>query len=74
MRVALLCAIVLLVPIISISDDLNRDGAFNDAAAIVVTTIVTMVLIALANVRSIPAPAYVIAFATPSDPRSPPRA
>ena len=67
------CAAALLFPIISASDDMNAVRTFNDAAAaIVVTIVLCMALMAIARVRASKAPAYIVHLATPSDPRSPP--
>jgi len=67
------CAGVLLFPIISASDDMNAVRTFNDAAAAIVVTIVLYVaFVAIAHLGSFPARVYVVPFATPSDPRSPP--
>jgi len=71
--VALACGLAVLFPIISASDDFNTDIAFSDAAAaIVVTIVLCMGLMAIARVRAIKVPAYIVHLATPSDPRSPP--
>ena len=71
--IALACGLALLFPIISATDDFNADITFNDAAAaIVVTIVLCMALMAIARVRATNAPAYIVHLATPSDPRSPP--
>src|SRR5438270_10341116 len=70
------CILVLLFPIISVSDDLALDGnALEEALAFVVCMILLAVaLLAIARVQHvIPAPALIL-VAIPSDPRSPPRA
>lgn len=73
-RVALLIAVALLFPVISISDDFNPAmNAFDDAAAIAVVVVIAFVLVALSRVHSVTEPQYAVALATPSDPRSPPR-
>jgi hypothetical protein len=71
---ALLCALALLFPIVSISDDLSADRtrAFNEAAAIIVLLVLLVTFIAVARLREVTAPLFVIQVATPSDPRSPP--
>ncbi len=70
---ALICAAAILFPIVSVSDDLNADRTFNDAAAAVVAMVVLLVaFVAIARLRNLAAPAYVTDLATPSDPRSPP--
>jgi len=71
--IALVCGLALLFPIISASDDLNADRTFNDAAAAIVVTIVLLLaLVAIARIRVTSAPQYAVHLATPSDPRSPP--
>jgi hypothetical protein len=70
------CILVLLFPIISVSDDLALDGnSLEEALAIIVTILVlTASLLVLARVEHVlPAPALIL-VAIPSDPRSPPRA
>ena len=70
---ALIATAVLLFPIISVSDDMNADRAFNDSVAAIVAMIVLFVaFIAIARLRNIPPAAFSIHVATPSDPRSPP--
>jgi hypothetical protein len=71
---ALLCALALLFPIVSISDDLSADRtrAFNEAAAIIVLLVLLVTFIAVARLREVIAPPFAIQVATPSDPRSPP--
>lgn len=71
---ALLCAFALLLPIISIADDdFASASSFDDAATLAVAIVIAILFIALARIHSVAEPAYAIAFATPSDPRSPPR-
>ena len=71
--IALVCGLALLFPIISASDDLNAVGAFNDAAAaIVVTVVLLLALVAIARIHATRVPLYAVHLATPSDPRSPP--
>jgi hypothetical protein len=71
--IALVCGLALLFPVISVSDDLNADRTFNDAsAAIVVTVVLLLGLVAIARIRSTSAPLYAVHLATPSNPRSPP--
>ena len=72
-RAALICAVMLLFPIISISDDFNSDPTLTDAIALAVTMVLAVLMIALAHVHKVAEPAYLFAFRTPSDPRSPPR-
>jgi lipopolysaccharide export LptBFGC system permease protein LptF len=74
--IGIACILVLLFPIISVSDDLALDGnSLEEALAIVVAILMLAVgLIALARVEHVlPAPALIL-VAIPSDPRSPPRA
>jgi peptidoglycan/LPS O-acetylase OafA/YrhL len=70
------CVLVLLFPIISVSDDLALDGnSLEEALAIVVCMLLLGVaLIALARVQHMIAAPALILVAIPSDPRSPPRA
>jgi len=70
------CILVLLFPIISVSDDLALDGnSLEEALAIIVCTLLLAVaLIALARVQHVIAAPAQILVAIPSDPRSPPRA
>ena len=70
-RIALLCAVALLLPIISVSDDLGGGPSFD--AALAVAIVIAILLIAVTHVHSVAKPLYSVAFATPSDPRSPPR-
>ena len=68
---AFVCAVALLFPIISVSDDIN--GTFNtDAAVVAVMVVMAVGLVALAPVRIAAASFHAVAVATPSDPRSPP--
>jgi hypothetical protein len=72
----LACILVLLFPIISVSDDLAYDGnTLEEALAIIVSFLILVAgFIAIARVEEIlPTPALIL-IATPSDPRSPPRA
>jgi len=70
------CILVLLFPIISVSDDLALDGnSLEEALAIIVCTLMLAVaLIALARVQHVITAPALILVAIPSDPRSPPRA
>jgi hypothetical protein len=70
------CVLVLLFPIISVSDDLALDGnSLEEAMAIVVCLLLLAVaLLALARVEHVLAAPALILVAIPSDPRSPPRA
>jgi len=70
------CVLVLLFPIISVSDDLALDGnSLEEALAIIVALLALVAgFIAVARVKpEIAAPALIL-VAIPSDPRSPPRA
>ncbi|HXH39732.1 MAG TPA: hypothetical protein VNN08_13970 [Thermoanaerobaculia bacterium] len=72
----LACVLVLLFPIISVSDDLALDGnSLEEAMAIIVSLLILVAgFIAIARVEQmLPTPALLV-IATPSDPRSPPRA
>lgn len=73
--VALACAIALLFPIISITDDLSADATtLERAIAILVELIVLMAMfIALGNLEDRRVRRAAILISTPSDPRSPPR-
>lgn len=73
MRMALLCGVAMLFPIISISDDFTNPSP-QDTAAIMVMIIIAIVLTAVAHVHSVSARMHAFCVATPSDPRSPPRA
>jgi hypothetical protein len=70
------CVLVLLFPVISVSDDLALDGnSLEQAMAIVVAILVLVTgLIAISRVESQRLRPSLILIATPSDPRSPPRA
>jgi hypothetical protein len=70
------CILVLLFPIISVSDDLALDGnSLEEALAIIVCMLLLAVaLMALARVEPVLAAPALILITTPSDPRSPPRA
>jgi lipopolysaccharide export LptBFGC system permease protein LptF len=74
--IGIVCVLVLLFPIISVSDDLALDGnSLEEALAIIVCMLLLAVaLIALARVEHVMAAPALILIATPSDPRSPPRA
>jgi hypothetical protein len=74
-RIALFCALALLFPIISVSDDISSSAtSLDDIAAVAVAMVViAIVLQALLRLHVVAAPVYAIHFATPSDPRSPPR-
>jgi hypothetical protein len=68
---AFACALALLFPIISVSDDIN--GTFNtDTAVVLAITVMLVGLIPLARLRAVAANFHAVAVATPSEPRSPP--
>ena len=68
--------LVLLFPIISVSDDLALNGnSLEEAVAIIVAFLVLFVgLVAFARVEPRLLQPVLVLLATPSDPRSPPRA
>jgi hypothetical protein len=70
------CILVLLFPIISVSDDLALDGnSLEEALAIIVCMLLLAVaFIAIARVEHVLAAPALILVAIPSDPRAPPRA
>jgi hypothetical protein len=74
--IGIACILVLLFPIISVSDDLAFDSnSLEEALAIIVTLLVLVAgFIALARVEHEMAAPALILVAIPSDPRSPPRA
>lgn len=71
----LACILVLLFPIISVSDDLALDSnSLEEALAIIVTLLLLVAcFIALTRVEHVLAAPALILVVTPSDPRSPPR-
>ena len=73
---AVACILVLLFPIISVSDDLAFDGSSVEQALAIIVSMLLLVagLIALARVEHVIAAPALILVTTPSDPRSPPRA
>jgi len=75
-RLGIACILVLLFPIISVSDDLALDGnSLEQALAIIVCMLLLAVaLIALSRVEHVLAAPALILVTIPSDPRSPPRA
>lgn len=78
-RRALMCVaavLVLLFPVISVSDDLALDGnTLEEALAIIVTILIVFSgLIAFARVEPQRLQPVPVLLFTPSDPRSPPRA
>ncbi|MDQ6801338.1 MAG: hypothetical protein M3041_10915 [Acidobacteriota bacterium] len=69
----LACIAALLFPIISVSDDMNADRTFNDAAvALVVSLVLFVAFVTVARLRATQFSRYAVQVATPSDPRSPP--
>jgi hypothetical protein len=72
--VAVLCAVALLFPIISASDDFAADrGALRDAAVLAALSIIVATLMALALLESPRVTWRRILLPVKSDPRSPPR-
>lgn len=72
--VAVLCAVALLFPIISASDDFAADrGALRDAAVLAALSIIVAALMALALLEQRPVTWRRILIPVKSDPRSPPR-
>lgn len=73
--IALACAVALLFPIISITDDLSADPAtLERAIAILVDLIVLMAMfIAIGQMEDRRVRRAAILITTPTDPRSPPR-
>jgi hypothetical protein len=70
---ALVCALALLFPIISVSDDLSADRAtFEVLAAVLVAIVVIIGLIALARLTVRPVARVTFVVAKHADPRSPP--
>lgn len=74
-QVALLCAVALLFPIISVSDDLSpaADRALEEAALLVPLVLVSIALIALALLDMPRMHWRRVLLPVQSDPRSPPR-
>ncbi len=73
-KVALLCAVVLLFPIISVSDDLmSADRALEDAANLAPLLLVVIALMALALLDLPRMHWRRVLLPVQSDPRSPPR-
>jgi hypothetical protein len=70
------CVLVLLFPVISVSDDfaLNANSLEEALAVVVAFLIVVCSLVAFARVEPRLLQPALILIATPSDPRSPPRA
>jgi uncharacterized membrane protein len=72
--VALAGTLVLLFPIISISDDLSADSVAQEVLAVLFAVAgLVVILIALMRLASISSPQQVLATIASSDPRSPPR-
>jgi len=70
------CILVILFPIISISDDFALDSnSLEEALAIIVSLLILVAgFMAIARVEQVLHTPALILIATPSDPRSPPRA
>jgi amino acid transporter len=75
--IALVCVLALLFPIISASDDFSADRALIESAALAIVSTLLLAfvaLVALGRIEREGARVALIHVATPSDPRSPPRA
>jgi Na+/H+ antiporter NhaD/arsenite permease-like protein len=72
---ALGCALALLFPIVSVSDDLLTDrDSFEEALAIVVKAVILLIaMVTIARIESIRPRRVTLLFVPPSDPRSPPQ-
>jgi len=70
---ALGCALALLFPIVSVSDDLLTDrDAFEEALAVVVKAVIlTITLVTIARIESLRPRRVTLLVVPPSDPRSP---
>lgn len=75
-KIAIVCTLALLFPIISVSDDLALDGNSLDEALAIVTALLALVagFTAVGRIERLVAAPALVHVATPSDPRSPPRA
>jgi hypothetical protein len=75
--VALLCVLALLFPIISASDDFSADRETLERAAVAIVSVLSLMfcaLVALGRLERREERFALVHVATPSDPRSPPRA
>lgn len=75
--IALACVLALLFPIISASDDFSADRETLERAAVAIVTVVLLAFAALVPLGQLEGRRERVALihvATPSDPRSPPRA
>jgi amino acid transporter len=75
--IALACVLALLFPIISASDDFSDDRALIESAAVAIVCTLLLAfaaLVALGRIERERERVSLIHVATPSDPRSPPRA
>jgi len=72
---ALGCALALLFPIVSVSDDLLSDrDSFEEALAVVVKAVILVIaFVTIARIESIRPRRAALLFVPPSDPRSPPQ-
>ncbi|HEY6136584.1 MAG TPA: hypothetical protein VI670_02345 [Thermoanaerobaculia bacterium] len=75
--IALACVLALLFPIISASDDFSADRETLERAAVAIVTVVLLAfaaLVPLGRLERRRERVALVPIATPSDPRSPPRA
>ena len=75
--IALVCILALLFPIISASDDFSTDRALIESAAVAIVATLLLAfaaLVALGRIEREGQRVALVHVATPSDPRSPPRA
>jgi hypothetical protein len=70
---AIVCALALLVPIISLSDDLSADNTLEEALAVLVVVSAVVILIAIGRLSSAPVVLQSLHRTVLCDPRSPPR-
>ena len=75
--IGLICVVALLFPIISASDDFSTDRAMIERASLAVVAAIALAfvsLVALGRIERVQQRLLLVHVATPSDPRSPPRA
>jgi hypothetical protein len=70
---AVVCALALLFPIISLSDDLSADNTLEEALAVLVVVSAVVILIAIGRLSSAPVVLQPLHRTVLCDPRSPPR-